>query len=114
MVVSDPLSISALESELDVEGAREILQSFLEDTEGVIARMENSVQVRDQEKLRADSHMLAGTGRAIKAQELIRLSKNLENAAMTGDWESAAQQLPEVKTTYDGVTIFIRGYLQAG
>ena len=49
--MQEPFSTTALEEALDADGAREVLESFLEDTTGVVDRIAESVTGRSQETL---------------------------------------------------------------
>jgi HPt (histidine-containing phosphotransfer) domain-containing protein len=109
--VTDPFSTTALEEALEVDGAREILESFLEDTEGVVDRISNSVTNKLQESLRADSHMLRGCCRVIGAEEAEKISKNLEVSATSGDWQTAETQVPLLRTAFERITACVRRYL---
>ena len=109
--MQDPFSTTALEEALEVDGAREVLESFLDDTNGVIERITESVQNRKQESLRSDSHMLRGCCRVIGAEEAEKISKTLELSATSGDWQTAEQNIPALKAAYDRITACVRRYL---
>jgi HPt (histidine-containing phosphotransfer) domain-containing protein len=110
-VQDQPFSTTALEEALDVEGAREILESFLEDTNGVVDRIEDSVLNRKQETLRSASHMLRGCCRVLGAEEAEKVSKTMEQSAVSGDWQTAEQQLPGLRTSFEKITAHVRRYL---
>jgi HPt (histidine-containing phosphotransfer) domain-containing protein len=109
--VQDPFSATALEEALEVEGAREVLESFLDDTNGVIDRIADSIVNRKQESLRSDSHMLRGCCRVIGAEEAEKISKTLEVSATGGDWKTAEDQLPHLRSAFELVTACVRRYL---
>jgi HPt (histidine-containing phosphotransfer) domain-containing protein len=109
--VQDPFSTAALEEALEVDGAREILESFLQDTAGVVDRIADSIAKRKQESLRAESHMLRGCCRVLGAGDAEVISKNLETSATSGDWGTAEQQLPLLRQAYDSIAECARRYL---
>jgi HPt (histidine-containing phosphotransfer) domain-containing protein len=109
--VQEPFSTTALEEALDVEGAREVLESFLDDTNGVVDRIADSVVNRKQESLRSDSHMLRGCCRVLGAEEAEKISKTMELSATSGDWQTAEQQLPALRTSFEKITAYVRRYL---
>jgi len=109
--VADPFSTTALEEALEVDGAREILESFLDDTNGVVDRIGDSITNKRQETLRADSHMLRGCCRVIGAEEAEKISKNMELSATSGDWQTAEAQLPLLKDAFERITACVRRYL---
>lgn len=109
--MQEPFSTTALEKALEIEGAREILRSFLEDTNGVADRIANSVTKRQSEKLRSDSHMLRGCCKVLGAKEAAKISKSMELAASKGDWNSAEQHLPKLLASFDRITTYARRYL---
>jgi HPt (histidine-containing phosphotransfer) domain-containing protein len=109
--VQEPFSTIALEEALDVEGAREVLESFLEDTSGVTDRIADAIAARKQESLRSDSHMLRGCCRVLGAEEAEKISKSMELSATNGDWLTAEEQLPNLQAAMERITACVRRYL---
>lgn len=109
--MQEPFSTTALEEALEVDGTREILESFLEDTNGVLEKISQSIADRQQETLRSSSHMLRGCCRVLGAVETEKISKSLETAATSGDWELAEQQLPLLHAAFEKTTAYVRRYL---
>jgi HPt (histidine-containing phosphotransfer) domain-containing protein len=109
--VQEPFSTTALEEALDADGAREVLESFLEDTTGVVDRIAESVTGRSQETLRSTSHMLRGCCRVLGADEAEKISKNMEVSATNGDWQTAEKELPNLRAAMERIHACVRRYL---
>jgi HPt (histidine-containing phosphotransfer) domain-containing protein len=109
--VADPFSASALEEILDNEETREILESFLEDTGGLVEIIESAVVNQDSEVLRRNSHKLQGCCRAISAKESQLIGAKLEDCAVACDWSQAEALIPRLKSSYAAISEGISRYL---
>jgi len=109
--VKEPFSIPALEEALDVDGAQEIIECFLDDCGGLLNVIEEAILMKEQEALRSNSHKLSGCCKAIGADHVYQLSSTLEAYAMQENWSAAASLLPELKYSYELIAISAKRYL---
>jgi HPt (histidine-containing phosphotransfer) domain-containing protein len=109
--VNEPFSIPALEEALDVDGAQEVIECFLEDCGGLLNTIEQAILMKEQEALRSNSHKLSGCCKAIGADHVYQLSSKLEAYAMQSDWSRAASLLPELKYSYELIDTSAKRYL---
>lgn len=107
-----PFSASALETILDIDETREILESFLEDTHGLVEIIDTAVSTQDAELLRRNSHKLRGCCRAIDAEEGQVIGAHLEACALASDWSKAQVLTSKLKPTYKAITEAISCYLK--
>jgi HPt (histidine-containing phosphotransfer) domain-containing protein len=109
--VKEPFSISALEEALGVDGAQEIIESFLEDSSGLLNMIEEAILTRDKEFLRSNCHKLSGCYRAIGANDGYQLSSALETYATQQNWSAVASLLSEFKDSYELIAVSAKRYL---
>ncbi len=106
------VGIKNLETEFDVDLAKELAQAYLDDTSSIIEKLERAVSSKDQELLRSAAHMLKGCSRAIQAWKCEKASAVLESNARDGDMHSAEANLPLVVEAYSLTEHFLRRYLE--
>lgn len=111
--MQQPFSTSALEEALELEGAQEIVRSFLDDSSDLVQIIAQAIKNRDSELLRANSHKLNGCCRAIGAEDTQRISANLESCADAGDWRLAEEVLPILREHYKKIAELAKSYLES-
>jgi HPt (histidine-containing phosphotransfer) domain-containing protein len=109
--VREPFSITALEEALDVDGAQEIIECFLNDCDGLLNVLEEAIQMKEQELLRSNAHKLSGCCKAIGADHVYQISSTLEAYAMQENWAKASSLMPELKYSYELISSSAKKYL---
>ena len=105
--------LKALAEELDEDCARELAGAFLEDAAIAMAGIDEAIQSRNANDLKAQSHGLKGCCRTIKAALAEQVSSEMESAAIAQDWDKVSSIHPQLKAMYDQVCNYIQSYLQA-
>ncbi|OGP15692.1 MAG: hypothetical protein A2052_07455 [Deltaproteobacteria bacterium GWA2_54_12] len=77
--------------------AVEILQSFLDDLPGQIARLNSAVENADTESVRRLAHTIKGAAGNTGALALENTARMIEEAAETGDMGAASSMLPAIE-----------------
>ena len=108
-------STIALEEAFDADGAREIIQSFLDDSSDLIKLLDDTIKEREQEKLRSISHKLRGCCRAISAHSGQKLCSRMEELAAQlktqEDWLAVEALQPILEESYAAIAERARQYL---
>ncbi len=107
---TEPAGVKNLEAEFDVETAKELARAFLDDTNSLIGRMNEALERKDLEGLRASAHMLKGCARALQAGQCEKVSAALESFARDGDEEGAKETLQVLTQVYEQTAEFLRNY----
>ena len=103
--------LESLERELDVECARELALSFLEDASLLLIGIDAAVERREAVQLRSHAHGVKGCCRTIRALAAEEITNELESAAMSEDWQKIPAIRLQLAAAYDQVRRYITSYL---
>ncbi|MBY0552617.1 MAG: response regulator [Candidatus Obscuribacterales bacterium] len=95
-ISEDPLNIKRLQRTCGDDVAREILEVYLSAAETLMEGIEVARTKRDARAIESIAHQLQGSSAAIGATEMVRLSRKLEDLAVSNNW-------PQVKVTCEGL-----------
>lgn len=97
---------------LEMPGAPSFLSQmidlYLRDASGLIRELRASFTSRDMAVLHKAAHQLKGSSGNVGADELTRLSRELQAASMDGDWTRCADLVPKVEREYASVETELR------
>jgi len=104
---SEPvINLEALEAACGEDGARELLQIFLDSTESLLRSIDSAQEKSDGKMLKAHAHEMKGACASIGANEMTATSKNLEQAALAGDFAQSARSIKELRIRFESVKKF--------
>ncbi|MDX2105252.1 MAG: Hpt domain-containing protein [Candidatus Melainabacteria bacterium] len=106
------VEIEKLEEEFDVETAKELAAAFLEDTNDIVAKIENALAQGDLETCRKHAHMLKGCCRVIMANKCEKIASDLEALVSSGKVDDAKNRLPELSQAFTETEEFLGHYLE--
>ncbi|MFM2357228.1 MAG: hypothetical protein RLZZ528_2964, partial [Pseudomonadota bacterium] len=113
-----PLDPKALDRLLDViggdrEALRDLVQSFLDDGPGLVARLEQAVAANDADALRRAAHTLKGSAADFGATTLASLCREIEALGRAGEVATAASRVEAAAREYRIAEQGLKGLLTA-
>jgi HPt (histidine-containing phosphotransfer) domain-containing protein len=75
----------------------ELIDLFISEGTGHVARIRESFDARDAQLLERSAHTLKGSAGNLGAQALSRLCADLQTAAKGGDWDRAAELIAPIE-----------------
>ncbi|MBL6945612.1 MAG: response regulator [Rhodospirillales bacterium] len=92
----------------DEETFKEILEDFVEPSEGIVGEIMAAYVARDAGALGAAGHKLKSSSRSIGANALADLCAELEKTGKTGDWDGIERNIPSLEDTMTAVIDYVR------
>jgi histidine phosphotransfer protein HptB len=90
-------------SEGNEEFELELLQIFVTETRSLLQQAQQAILRHDAPPLSHIAHQIKGGSGNIGMHEIVRVARELEQSAQTGDWESAANQLTQIRRSLNYV-----------
>jgi HPt (histidine-containing phosphotransfer) domain-containing protein len=109
--VQQVIDWTTLESVCGEEGARELLEIFLDSTLSLFERMDQAFASRNGKQLKMNAHEMKGACASIGASDMSATSKELEQAALAEDWQQASSLLCELKADFEAVRAYCKSIL---
>jgi HPt (histidine-containing phosphotransfer) domain-containing protein len=79
----------------------ELIDTFLEESPGIMAQMNQALDDEDAAAFRRSAHSLKSNSASFGARPLERLARELEYMGRDGQLESAATKMPELEAAYE-------------
>ena len=112
----EPVDIARLKEmtgESDAEFLAEMLAFFLETVADTPRKLQNLIAAKDSSELRVVAHDAKGAAMYASAPRLAEFLRQLEMAAVDGDWLKIERLAPLIKDQFAEVESFIRGLSSA-
>jgi HPt (histidine-containing phosphotransfer) domain-containing protein len=90
-------------SEGNEEFERELLHIFVTETRSLLQQAQQAILRNDAPPLSHIAHQIKGGSGNIGMHEIVRVARELEQSAQTEDWESAANQLAQIRRSLNDV-----------
>lgn len=91
---------------------REFAQTFLSDVHTKFPEVEKHLEFFDGRKLRDVAHSFAGSSTCLGADELHRVTVELENAALSGQLQAAQAAFQNFRVELERVCAFLNNFLE--
>ncbi|HEY9776525.1 MAG TPA: response regulator [Planktothrix sp.] len=104
-----PINIQALENACGEDGARELIEIFLDSTVNLLQRMDDALASKNGKMTKAHAHEMKGACASVGATEMSATSRQLEQAGLGEDWTQAATLIAELKSEFERVRNFCQG-----
>jgi HPt (histidine-containing phosphotransfer) domain-containing protein len=103
-----------LEQQFGPDTTRDLVRAYLEDTDGVLERMQEAIIGRDSKALKPLAHMLKSASRIVGATELSQYSVEMEGLCMDGEsqWLTIESFFETFTASFKSTTQYLRQYLQ--
>jgi signal transduction histidine kinase/ActR/RegA family two-component response regulator/HPt (histidine-containing phosphotransfer) domain-containing protein len=108
-----PLNWDSLQNTCGEEGARELLQIFIDSSNDLIERLQKSIDDENVRALQAAAHEMKGASAAVGALSMAEPAKTLENDAARADWQKARQTLESLVNNFQIVQTFCLSILHS-
>ncbi len=111
--VIDGAALASLETTVGAAAMDELIGTFLEDADALVAELRRALAAGDGEGLRRAAHSLKSTSASFGATEVTALAKALETAARTGHLEGAAGLLQQLVAEHAAAARALRAWNHA-
>ena len=101
----DPAALDRLGESLggDLSFLSELVETYLEDSTGLVAAMDAALEAGDAERLCRTAHSLKSSSATIGALRLSALSRELELSARSGQLTGAAERISLITAEFEAV-----------
>lgn len=97
----------------DLQLYRELVQSFLDDSAGLLPRLTAALAAADCEGVHRAAHCLKGTAATCGAVAVANACADLERAAFQNDLAQGQQQIAEVRNRMREAAVWLGSYCQS-
>ncbi len=99
--LSSPIELALLERRFGMERTRDMLKLFLSEMSTSLTQMKELILQQRGEELAEISHLVKGACTMMLAKEMLKLSTQMEEVSLQGDWESASLILDRAETAFE-------------
>lgn len=99
--LSSPIELALLERRFGIERTRDMLKLFLTEMSTSLTQMKELILQQRGEELAEISHLVKGACTMMLAKEMLKLSAQMEEIGMQGDWESALVILDKAEAAFE-------------
>lgn len=110
---SPPINIKELRKLYGDDDLHDILKMFLTEATELLASVRQQIDSRSDRELSATAHQLKGLSAVLCADDLTRLSLEIEQAAKKSAWEPAESTLGLLQDEFDKVKAFVDDFLKS-
>ncbi len=108
----DAINLQALEAACGQDGARELLEIFIQSTDDLLQRMNAALSAHDAKQLKSCAHEMKGACASIGAHDMAAISKNIEAIAVTENWGQSGDLVRALEESFTPVRAFCQRILQ--
>ena len=110
---SPPINLNELRKLYGDDDLHDILKMFLSEATELLASVRTQIDSRSDRELAATAHQLKGLSAVLCADNLTRLSLEIEQSAKKSAWEPAESCLGLLQEEFKKVKAFVNDYLKA-
>ena len=92
----------------DEESFKEVMQSYVDSTKGIIAEVMKGTENDSAEEVKAAAHKLKSSSRSVGAAEIADLSFKLETAGRDNDWGTISELAPKLEPLFQDVQQYVK------
>ena len=105
----DPATFGELREAVGDEFAFELVDTFLEETPGIISEMRSALETFDADGYRRAAHSLKSNGKTFGALPFAELARDAELGGIVGDPEVEALRIDAIDAAYAAAAAELRG-----
>lgn len=106
-----PIKIGDLQKLYGKEDLEDILRMFLTEASELLGTLKEQIEAQQDRELAATAHQMKGLSAVLCANDLTRLSLEIEQAAKRSAWEPASSTLVLLSEEFEKVRTFVNSYL---
>ena len=109
-----PISLERLHKTCDgdLEFMRELIESYLDTSPGLLARIDAAIEAGDAARLTAEAHGWKGISQSMGLEEFSSLCKQMEDAGRRGDLSQARCVAASIHPAWERIRLSLQDYLK--